>query len=91
MTTIQFVDELPGCPGKTASEDIAQFAKVLRKRRNKWAIYPWSEDLAAVTRKNRASDINRGRPSAPAALRHGFEAAVRDGVLYVRYTGRPAR
>jgi hypothetical protein len=91
MTAVVWVDELPSGKTKTSSDDIAAFAATLRQRPLQWAVYPWSAALAPVTRKNRASDINHSRASAPLALRRGFEAAVRGDVMYVRYIGRPVR
>lgn len=85
---IEFVDDLPG-RAPTSSEDIEAFAAALRLQPDRWAVYPWSDELAPKTLSSRASDINRSRSTAPSALRSGFEAAVRGGVLYVRYTGDP--
>lgn len=90
MAGINFIDTLPGRP-LTRTEDIAEFADELKRNPRQWAAYPWSDDLAYGTRKSRASDINRNQPTAPLPLRTGFHAAVRDGVLYVRYMGRACR
>lgn len=83
---VEFVDELPG-KSPTPSAAIAEFADVLREQPGRWAKYPWSDELADKTRKSRANDINGGHPTAPVALRTGFEGAVREGVMYVRYVG----
>lgn len=83
---VEFVDELPG-RSPTPSAAIAEFAEVLREQPGRWAKYPWSDELAETTRKSRANDINWGHPTAPVALRTGFEATSRNGTLYVRYVG----
>ncbi|MCG7592437.1 hypothetical protein [Mycobacterium sp. PSTR-4-N] len=80
---VEFVDELPG-RSPTPSADIAAFADALRAQPGRWARYPWSDDIAERTRKSRAYDINRGQATAPAALRRGFQAAYRNGTLWVR-------
>lgn len=84
--TVEFVDDLPPARPFTPSEAIAEFAATVRQQPGRWAIYPWSSNLGHRTLLSRASDINRHRGTP--SLRTGFEAAVRDGVMYVRYIGR---
>lgn len=85
--TVEFVDELPNVGTTATPELVACFAESLRREPGRWAVYPWSDELAPHSRRSRASDINAGRRGAPAALRDGFQAAVRAGVMYVRFAG----
>lgn len=59
----------------------------LRGRPLAWAKYPRPRKSKSAL-SHSAWLINSADPRAPRAFRSGgFEAAVRDGVLYVRYVG----
>lgn len=90
MTALAFLKELPAAARlrtTATSHEVQEFADALRANPGRWAAYPWSGELTPKSRRSRACDINAGRVTAPRAMRCGFEAAVRDGVLYIRYVG----
>lgn len=83
MTEFEFVSELPGTEGDGAvarGKVLKRFAAALKESPGQWAKYPL--DLAAGSLASRASEIRCGRANSFRAGR--FEAAARDGVLYVR-------
>lgn len=75
MTDFEFVDELPSL----RRDDILlrEFAQALKARPGVWAKYP--QDLKA--RATAASRINTG---VSKVFADGYQATVREGVLYVR-------
>lgn len=80
--SIEFVDELP--PQRPSPwqrrREIREFADVLRANPGRWAKYPTV--LAATSVSTRAHQIRKG---ALEAFPHGgFDATVREGVLYVQ-------
>lgn len=94
MTKFEFIDELPTPvrtphkPGIRGCEPlIMEFADALRENPKQWAKYP--KALSLYTAKSYVSAI-KSKPSrlGPKPLQGGaFEAAIRKGVLYVRYVG----
>lgn len=74
--------------GRVRAEDertLAAFAIALRARRGEWAQWPLPASGAHV--RNMATRIRKHADAAPKMFRHGFDAAVRDGVMYVRFVG----
>ncbi len=79
-----FVDELPGGVSRTEQRDVlAEFARVLRKRPNRWARYPIPTATSLAARAA-ASRITRG---ASVTFGRGFRATARGTEVYVRYEG----
>jgi hypothetical protein len=78
-----FVDDLPPLPsvaGKAVSAALVRFADDLRANPGRWACYP--NPLTKRSAATIAQNIKRGK--APAFRDGTFEAAIREGVLYVR-------
>lgn len=89
MSGFDFVDDLPeaGKPGRKADPLVEDFAAALMANANRWAKYP-KKHASAGGRNTIASRIRTGHALAPHPFRQGgFEAACRDGELYVRYVG----
>lgn len=82
---IEFVDELPQPEyrGKGVSTFTRDFADGLRKNPGAWGVWPKKMKLATL--RGYASKINAGLFTA--LPKDEFRAAVRQGVLYVRYVG----
>lgn len=84
---VEFVDELPAkkrAPGPGAPRKYTEFARLLAERPGEWAVFPksFNENQGA-----RAYAYNVKRGVLSDFPRGEFEAAARDGVLYVRYVG----
>lgn len=79
---IQFLDDLPPLAdrGPEIAEGQRKFAAALRKHPGKWAA--WPSDLPAYP--GLVSAIRQGY-AAP--FRSGFDAATRNGEVYVRFLG----
>lgn len=89
MTEVQFVAELP--PHGRQLPQLVEFVTELKRHPLAWAIFPGQEFMSTAYRRSMASRINiqnkmTNRPPAP--LRGDFEAAVRGGVIHVRYVGK---
>lgn len=81
----EFVGALPESKqvGRKPDKVLADFAAELRARPGEWA--RWPKVLTENTLRVLPTQINKGRyVSFPAGE---FEAATRDGIVYVRYTG----
>ncbi|MFE3059087.1 hypothetical protein [Nocardia sp. NPDC059239] len=80
----QFVSEIPPRRGHYGKHDVSvQFAQALRSNPGQWAVWPGSLSPKSVYAI--ASRINRGQNKAfPVGE---YEAAGREGVVYVRYIG----
>lgn len=93
MSQFQFVDELPGAPYrpvrspnrfiKPSAQLLIDFADALRAHPMTWAVWPRplaTPNTAGVTSKRIREGFYRAvRPGG------GFEAAYREGVVYVRF------
>lgn len=76
--SVEFVDELPG---SDRNAELRAFAAALRSNPGRWAKYPGESSSRSAY--NRAYQVRKG---SLAAFRDGtFEAAVREGVLYVQH------
>lgn len=78
----EFVDELPPRDERRPKADMHGFTDALRARPGEWA--KWPADLLSASVTGYASGIRKGMV---ATFRGGFDAAARNGVLYVRYLG----
>lgn len=86
--TFKFVDELPPRESKRGGAKVKHldFAAALQARPRQWAEHP-DQPSAPNYRASLVHRINSGKP---AAFRCGnFEAAQRNGVVYVRYNPTP--
>lgn len=91
MTEFQSVDELP--PRGQSDALLAEFAIALRNRPGRWHLYPNQEFLTPDYRRKISCRISTQRivdNLPPQPLRGDFQSAVRGGLIYVRYIGRPA-
>lgn len=79
----EFVDKIPGSPRGGRPVANKAFADALKARPGEWAV--WPKPITAQTRKVYQQSIPRG--ILRAFHGGGFEAANRDGRLYVRYVG----
>jgi hypothetical protein len=64
---------------------VREFAAALQQKPGVWAVYPLP--LSVNSARAYANSIKKGLATSPVALREGFGAATRAGVLYVRYIG----
>lgn len=69
--------------GGKAALDLVAFAEALRAEPKRWAVWPRSH-ASDGARQNAAHRIKRGQFGS---LGEGFDACIRNGVLYVRYVG----
>ncbi|MGH8967597.1 MAG: hypothetical protein ACRDXB_20040 [Actinomycetes bacterium] len=81
--TVEFVEKLPGSPRGGRPVANAGFAAALRERPGEWAV--WPKPITVQTMRVYRRSIPRG--ILRAFHGGGFEAAVREGRLYVRYVG----
>lgn len=84
---VEFLDELPVTArkggGRKTDKVLVEFADLLKSNPGKWAKYP--KDLSKKSAGTAASTINNRKA---ASFRDGkYEAATRDGVVYVKYVG----
>lgn len=89
MTNFEFVDNIPsrGKGGRRVDPVLIEFAEALRDNPGRWAKYPHTPTSQAGASAT-AHLIRAGHPSAAKPFRGGdFDAAVRQGVLYVRFIG----
>lgn len=77
---IEFFDDLPS--KSIVDREGAPFADILRAHPQKWAAWPIDDELRTL--HNRAMQIRNGSAHFK---KDEFEAAIRGGVLYVRYIG----
>jgi hypothetical protein len=83
---LTFIDELPpsGHTGRKPMSDSERYAAALRRNKGKWAAY--FRTLQPRSAYAMATQINK-RQNGMALAKGGYEAAVRQQVLYVRYVG----
>ncbi len=84
----EFVDELPAAIRTNSDQQcerwlIDRFSAVLRNRPGDWA--KWPADIRASTAKSYGVQIRSG--TMRSFRNGGYEAQVRNGVLYIRYVG----
>jgi hypothetical protein len=84
---VQFVDTPAPETGKGVKLNLSGFAAALKSHPRQWAIYIPRETQSYNTLSAMCSYINKQHVKAPVELREGFQAAFREGVLYVRYIG----
>ncbi|MFD7843979.1 hypothetical protein ACFV4K_13735 [Nocardia sp. NPDC059764] len=70
--------QLPAPQTRARERANRQFAAELRRRPGRWAVYPWPT-------RHPHSTKHRLRNGMSAAFGPGFEAEVREGVVYIRY------
>lgn len=83
--SIEWEDNLPPSRrGKSRDPVIAQFAQALREQPGRWARYPNNDQRSKKYLQSLASHITSHSGAIPVELKHGFEGAFREGVLFVR-------
>lgn len=85
---VEFVDELPG-GNRGVRGKYVEFFDALRDNAGKWAKFPDQDDKTSGYKNSTRTFISQGKVSGSAPAR-AFEAAVRQGTLYVRYVGGAA-
>ena len=84
MSEVEFVDKLPpgiGAWDSFSRREAEHFAEALRANPGRWAVHPGGPRNESAARAL-SSRINRGKI---AAFAEGFEAAARQGTVYVRF------
>lgn len=84
---VEFLDQLPARWRGRNDDAIAAFADALKSQPGKWAVHPLNSEWSKGYKRSAASNITRGSHLAHSVLRIGYQAALRDGVVYVRYVG----
>jgi hypothetical protein len=85
MTKFNFVDPDIMQPRGSKNSLLQEFAEALKARPGEPA--EWPMPINPQTARSVSSRISMHDSTAPKLFREGYQAVIRDGVMYVRYIG----